>query len=432
MILLPLAAFIAPINADINGPVMWVNPKETKLWAPCLVSSTFDVEVKLWNKMDLTQDAVYAFDFTLRWLNSTEGFVCGSQTKSFITFMSVEFVSPWDHFFVIADKLTEDIEVAGLGYDEYHLAITALDGSGPLEDVQIVLATLTFHIDCEPLYPDTYSTPFNLEATLAGEVDPDLGKPVEIPLHEIDDGTFTIDAKRPDVYLLPAEICEYKVGVSHTIEFWLSHISKMYGFGFEITWDNKLLEADIQSVQFCDAFPPPYESLYMEVVDNNDGTSSLIVHMSRPCEKPTVTHQPGPAVTFTLTSIYDYPDMIPLCDNSTIGLVSAYTLHKCSCAGTTGFRQYDFPGALIVPTGKTAVIDYYWRPRIGDLNLDGEVNLQDLQALAAEYGNAHDWGNLGNGGGVVDIYDFVVVAKYFGKPYECVLDPDLAPCWQDP
>ncbi|MCJ7767245.1 hypothetical protein MUP79_02490, partial [Candidatus Bathyarchaeota archaeon] len=297
LILLPLAAFIAPINASIQGPVMWINPKTIEKEGPCLVSSTFDISVKLWNKKDLTGVGVYAFDFTVVWLyNSTMGQTRCPVTKPFITLQKVTYTAPWDHFFVIADELIKPFKVAGVCYAGYHLAITALDGSGPLTEVQIDLAKLTFHIDCEPLYPDEYTTKFDLEAVFSDNVPDKYGKFPPKPFDEVDDGTFTLSSAQPDVHLLPDEICEYKIDVAHTIEFWLTNINKVYGFGFEIMWINMLLEGDIQSIDICDAFPPPYESLHMEIVDNEDLTSSLVFAMARPCEKPTVTHQPGPAV----------------------------------------------------------------------------------------------------------------------------------------
>jgi hypothetical protein len=395
--------------------------------------------VKLWNKKDLTQVGVYAFDFNITWLyNSTlAGSLC-PVTEPFISLLNVSFTAPWDHYFVIIDELIDPFQIGGVGpyYAGYHLAITALDGSDPLEDVQIVLATLTFHIDCEPLYPDEYSTVFNLEATFSDNVPDDYGKFPALPFHEIDDGTFTLTSAQPDVHLLPDDILcvagAYKIGVAHTIEFWLTNINKVYGFGFQITWNNTLFKADIQSIDICDAFPPPYEWLNMLVVDHGDNMSSLYFDMRRPCEKPTVTHQPGPAVTFSLISIYNFTYGIPLCMNGTISLVTAYVLAKCGCEGTGMTRQYDYPtGDLIVSEDFDVVINYYWRPRIGDLNLDGEVNILDLEALAALYGLADDWGDLGNGNDIVDIFDFVVLAPFFGKPFTCP-GKSMEFCWVDP
>jgi hypothetical protein len=290
---------------------------------------------------------------------------------------------------------------------------------------------LTFHIDCEPLYPDVWSTIFDLEATLSGAFVKDDTGDIEIlplPIHEVDDGAFTLMVAQPDVELKPDFFCEYKVGMLHTIEFWLSNINKVYGFGLVVSYNASLLEGDVQSIVISDCFPPPYEYLHMEQVVVA-GIGYFYIEVVRPCEKPTVTHCEGPIVTFSLTSIYDFPDnMIPLCANDTITLVSAYVLAKCGCDGTGATVQYDYPGTLAL-TG-SGNIEYYWRPRIGDLNLDGAVDIQDLQALAAVYGmdfGLLGWGNLDNVNTVVDIFDFVVIAKFFGKPYECHIAWDG--CW---
>jgi hypothetical protein len=289
---------------------------------------------------------------------------------------------------------------------------------------------LTFHIDCEPLYPAVWTTTFDLEATLSGAFVKDSTGDIEIlplPIHEIDDGTFTLSVAQPDVELVPDFFCEYKVGMPHTIEFWLSNINQMYGFGFAITYNNLKLEGDVQSVVITGCLPPPYEYLHFETIDNGDGTSTLVVEVVRPCEKPSITHCDEPMATFSLNSIYDFPDnMIPLCQNDTITLTWAYMLSKCGCDanGETETNGYGLqPVTVDFKLDPDDVsLEYYWRPRIGDLNLDGAVDIQDLQALAAVYGldfGLLGWGNLDNVNTVVDIFDFVVVAKFFGKPYEC-------------
>jgi hypothetical protein len=439
LILLPLVVFAAPLIAPLTkafiGPVVWVNPSNITKLAPCQVSSTFDVEVKLWNKKELTGVGVYAFDFNITWLNSTYGMACGSLDRSFITLMGVSFKAPWDHYFIVANETINPFLNAGKYYNGYHLAITALDNSTSLTDIQTVLLKLTFHIDCEPVYPDKYITPFDLEAVLIDL--PDTGIVGPIAGVEVDDGTFTLESYQPDVHLEPRYSCEYKAGMGHTVAFWISNMSKVYGFGFAITFNNTLLAADVQSIKFSDAFPTPYEFLYANVVNNGDGTSTLIVELQRPCEKPTVTHEAGPTATFSLVSTFDKwadNDIIPNKDNSTIVLSWAYVLARCGCADTCGpSRQYDygdvFPGPYRLLAYNTTIA-YYWRPRAGDLNLDGEVDIQDMHALATLYGKntgpaLNTWGNLdGRGNTIVDIFDFVVVAKYFGKPYTCdIADP---------
>jgi len=260
------------------------------------------------------------------------------------------------------------------------------------------------------------------------------------------------------VHLAGGPFCEYKVGMPHKIEFWLSNINKAYGFGFGVIYPKFYLKADVQSVVICDLFPPPYETFYMKVTAYNSTYNELNVVVVRPCEKPTVTHQPGPTATFSLISqeanLVAGNDQIALCSNQTITLDYAFMLSKCGCRSAGAPVEYYYgtvlavgfnplPGAslklLAITDPLTGLqlqlsIDYFWRPRIGDLNLDGAVDIQDLQALAVVYGDATlgamGWGHLDNLNTVVDIYDFVIVAKFFGKPYECIIDTSLAPvCW---
>jgi hypothetical protein len=425
--LVPLIVAFAPrVSGEINGPIIWVNPVEVKKWAPCIVSSTFDVEVKLWNKEDLTGVGVYAFDFTVYWLNSTVGFDhCGSQKNSFITLVTATFTAPWEHFFVVAAETVKKTD-GGLFYNGYHLAITALDNSLPLSDAQVSLLKLTFHIDREPNYPDVWTTPFILTDVLLSDLPDPHGVVVPLVIHEVDDGAFVLASGQPDVHLNQPVFCEYKAGMAHTVEIWFSNMSKVYGFGFAISYPTKLFKADIQHIIFCDMFPPPYEYEYMKV-DTVGEVSTLTVEIRRPCEKPSVSCQAGPVATVNLVSqdlgLDDY--LIPEKGNFTISLCWAYLKSK-ACSSWTPTYSFQTAGDFPLLAYDTT-IDYFWRPRTGDLNLDGAVDIQDLSALAEMYGEdlgVGGWGALDGTNTVVDIFDFVVVAKYFGKPYICdISDP---------
>jgi hypothetical protein len=475
-------------EADVNGPVLWVNPKNTNVTAPCLVSTTFTVEVKLWNKKDLTGDGVFAYDFYLLWPNGT-AFIdqeCGALRRSLISLVSKSWVSPWDHYFVIADEFFE----SGVNYpspvgyfshfengtywDVLHLAITALDNSTPLTDAQVVVLTLTFHIDCEPIWPKTYVEPFVLKnVTLSDMPDPITGVVVPLGAHEVDSGQLNIFSSEPDVHLGPGQYpdlwwCDYMADSPHTVEFWLSNMTNVYAFGFALVFNDSNKYPDIQSIKFCDAFPPPYEFISTVILYDTPiaGLDTLVVEVRRPCEKPPVTHQPGPAVTIDFYETFDmgiwyWPSfrlggpyyVIPYKSNTTIYIDWAYTLSKCGCGSgllydntlysgtyTTAYTNGSIPA--IPPVRHTYALNWtaanstmfnYFRPCIADLNLDGVVDIQDLQALAKIYGldttnmfiytyedGTFTWGNLdgrdGAGPFIVDIFDFVVIAKYFGKP----------------
>ena len=52
------------------------------------------------------------------------------------------------------------------------------------------------------------------------------------------------------------------------------------------------------------------------------------------------------------------------------------------------------------------------------ITINGVVDIEDLAALAAEYGNVHAWSDLAAPAAptVVDIFDLVYVAKRYGDP----------------
>lgn len=98
--------------------------------------------------------------------------------------------------------------------------------------------------------------------------------------------------------------------------------------------------------------------------------------------------------------------------------------------------MFDTPDATYaLGRSNTCIVDNLFRPEsvmnengqtVGvDLNLDGTVDIQDLSTLALVYGknlgsaNGPSWGYLDNlaGSGIVDIYDFVLLAGKYGKPY---------------
>jgi hypothetical protein len=70
------------------------------------------------------------------------------------------------------------------------------------------------------------------------------------------------------------------------------------------------------------------------------------------------------------------------------------------------------------------VIDgmYFFRPLNVDLNQDGHVDIVDLTAIAKVYGKSSPWAALVAPGGNVDLYDVVLVAKKFCKPYTPPID----------
>ena len=61
----------------------------------------------------------------------------------------------------------------------------------------------------------------------------------------------------------------------------------------------------------------------------------------------------------------------------------------------------------------TESLQYVYDPIPGDLNMDGEVNVLDLQLVAADYGSTTTY-DL-NEDGKVDLIDLVLVAVNYGR-----------------
>jgi hypothetical protein len=134
----------------------------------------------------------------------------------------------------------------------------------------------------------------------------------------------------------------------------------------------------------------------------------------RPSEKPGVQAD-IPAVVpivdivfHSIDDVYDPPTTLPAPFSGVIALTDATIYYKC-------------PGALtyvwgVLDTSMTS-INYEYTPSIYDLNLDCVVDVQDLMVLLPYYGTFH-LGGFGDlyfdGLGLVDIFDFVAIAKMFG------------------
>lgn len=409
MLLGPALVFLPkPTQAAVGGPVIWVNPADSKFWAPCQVSKTFNVEVKLWNKMDLTQKNIYAFDFSIGWWNSTFGMDCPhgypvtNQKTSMISLKGVVITSPWKDYFIVKNETIHHgtpLE-SDPGWDEYHLAITALDASAPLTDVQAVLVTLTFHIDSEPCYPDTWTNIFQFEHVLLSD---NASLPV-IP-SEVDNGHFYLYSSPPDAHLKPDAttlpvnpdtdlpyIMDYKVGDEYVFDVYMSNMSRVYGFEFYVCFNPDYLFASTQCVTIGDLFPAPY-SLYL--VDVGTPGYLHVKVLRNYDEKPLISCATDVKVaSFCLTT--DAPEayptltnyMLPAKANTTVTLQWA-AQYAYQCKHEVVYYPQGTPFDLKL---ENTTIEYMWRPNPVDLNVDGVVDIADLSALAKVYGKTKGWG----------------------------------------
>jgi hypothetical protein len=373
-------------------PELSVLPRTTKLSGPCLNSTTFNIDVQLFNDERSGVD-VYSFDFHLDW---------GPE----VSLVKATYHSPWTNFFEVANTTTGST---------YHLALTATPPSTGLYNVNTSVLTLTFHVDVDVCWPDTIVNVqyfhFHDYKMVA-----DGGTVIPIMDIEVDDGGLELHSVQPNIDLTSTAItvtnstgrfiiqkCD-----SHTfdVEVDLTNVTSVYGFSFTLTYDPHYLETNVQKITFKAAFPPPYE--YVHIVIPTPGT--IEVTLKRPCEKPTVCGALVPAVDIVFHT-KDTADIgeISTPMNTPISITDAEVYAKCN-----GGVTYTYPGGLLYGGDLT----YAFTPSRYDLNLDCTVDVQDLKVLVKFYGistGADGYGDLyADPAHLVNLYDFVAIAKHFG------------------
>jgi hypothetical protein len=425
-------------------PVLWVDSPSgangTKFYGPCKVSTNFNVDVRLWNDKTITGNDVYAYDFNLTWDTSL----------AFISLVGVNVHIPFSSYYIVANDTTPNpVQPKG----NYHLAITST-GAGLDTAYNISLVTLTFHIDAEPSYPDKFSTVFNLTNNgMSGD-----GTSVIVLHPELDNSTYCLDEYPPDIHFYASDelgpindggpyqgdyyVTERALGATHTIEVHLSNVTNCYGFWVEVEWDYRYKRSDIQSIVIGPLFPAPYEFLNMWTGTPGGNIGQLDILVVRPWEKKTICGSDVLAFSFVLTERVPDKTQIPAPINTTIYMEEAFVLEKTpQIAGGSYEYDYNFAGpwtaTWLFPWNSwpipNIVHDYpliyscdmlnMWNPKRADLTLDGKVDTADLAALSPFYETVPvHWGGLavaGDGKGdpsLVDIFDFVYVAKHFGDP----------------
>jgi hypothetical protein len=386
LLLLPIGIIAMPrghANQFVQ-PSLSVTPPDTTFYGPCIKSTTFNIDVILWNH-PLSGVDVYAFDFYIDWFTG-------------ISLVKATYHSPWADFFEV---------VNGTLCPSYHLAITAIPPSIGLFTVNMSVLTLTFHVDNDLCWPDKLIGTFCIHDV---KMSSDGIDTVPITKMEIDDGTYEQYSVQPNIELTSAAANAtgwiIQKCVSHTfdVEVDLTNVTNVYGFCFTLTYDPNYLETDVQKITIKPAFPPPYETLHVEAC-------TITVEVIRPSEKPGVCGAVVPAVDIIFHTIdtFDAAGMIPTVSTSLITLTSATLYAKCPAITTYTL------GVDLLYGGP---LHYHFTPSRYDLNLDCVVDVQDLKVLLPYYGATTPAGGYGDiyndGAHLVDIFEFVATAKHFG------------------
>jgi len=280
LLLLPLIP-LAVANQPNWNVELRIRPGATTYYGPCVVSTNFPIDVYLFNDKSLSLVGVYAYDFKVSWQNTA-----GISLVNFANHI------PWPtgkYFLIINETYT----VGALDY--YHVALTAVGNStidpslelGATGVFNASIVTLTFHLDEEPFWPDTFHADFTILDYVAS-----TGCGGNIANWEIDNGTYDLISSKPEIDPeateappFPDNITECVVDSTFSVYIHLKNIVGAYGFGFTLTFDPAWKQTDIQHITILPAFAPPYE-LLKESVDNSTGV--ITIELIRPCEKPTI------------------------------------------------------------------------------------------------------------------------------------------------
>jgi hypothetical protein len=458
LLLTSIVAFMPMPAKAMFLPEMFVSPGAPFFYTPCVVSTEFDISVKIWNQIEETGYGVYAFEFWLYWPNST-AFIGGPQAdlaQPLVDFVNLEVKPPWPEgqYFIIKEELnltapvqkTFDIydpnygdthNLVNVWCNWYHFAITALDKAPPLTDVKIPVVDFTFHIADEPLYGvgglDHWIIPFHLDGVQMTDFDA-YGRPIYI-YPKTEDGCVCLMPRAPQMWLNGEKgydtdkdgdvdfdyVVKWTNCTWFTIEIEGRRFGGMYGFELHLTFNATLLNTDLQHIHIKDFVPPPYDLLTQEVYVPSDPWSDLAyvhINLTRPCNKPPICGA-GPLVNIDFHTkcptlrpdpfdpkkpgVYTLPTIVA----SSITLTGARVYSKYyhpTCTTwvpvTYGFGTlHGDPGLDIIVVGKKQLGSYY-----GPVTNYNFVNYHFIPLKADVDQNGH-----------VDLIDLSAVAKQYGK-----------------
>jgi hypothetical protein len=479
LLLLPLGALSSLVRADFPyippyhpptfPPVLWVDMNNTgtklqspplwdsmnytsvmKVYGPCVMLTTFPVDVRLWNIFSYTNSDVFAFDFNLTWDADGSPYPYDPH----LTLMNVAPHLPTGWVTVVPPTVSKFTNASGNFYTLEYAATDVAPNGGLTDAENQSLATLTFRIDNEPLYTgptsDYFFSWFNVTNNgMSGDGS------VPLPLYpEVDDGQYWIYPGEPDVHLTAKDIqgpknftgignnlyyvTEKTIGFVHTIQVYFSNVTHAFGFSVQVDYSDVYKYTDIQHIRIGKDWVLTNYAFEDIVVT----PTYLIVTLARPlpptADKPLICSKWTEVFEFDLTSnSTDVRDMnIPASANTTIDVSSAYLLELQDYAGTYSagsiIGYYVGPGPWgPVPPGITPIwlpyfvyscpIVNWFNPKTTDLLEDDAVtDIKDLDAIIAEFGMPVGWHLLYDtapyNGANVDIFDIVTVAKKMNDP----------------
>jgi hypothetical protein len=296
---------------------------------------------------------------------------------------------------------------SAFGWDYYWFTATAINGAADFQGSKPIVK-LTFHIEVDPCYPTTYSSPIGFSTYYPAQVTNSTGDQIMTPELIYPPATYTISAPQPVVKMDPASII---INANNPTSFFDVFVKIEFGIHIEdfyivIDYPNSYIEP--VNVTFGDYLAGP--TFITRGYSFNKGIGRIYVWATEDTSSP-LGNGNGTlySVKFKVTNqvFWNNPMLAgPIAFNKPLSYLS------CLC-DLVGVVYQTFNAPIVNSMDAT----YKYVPLPGDLNFDGYVDLSDLRLLAAKYnpgvpipvGDPYDV----NLDGFVNIIDLVLVANHW-------------------
>jgi len=351
---------IQPYPPEVPIGLLHVEPSVVEFWTPAH-GSNFDVQVKISNV-----SLLYGFQFNLTW------------DSALLTLESATYYAPWTQYHEVKETQAPSY---------YLLALSATSPASPFTGTK-TLATLTFNVIHDPIYPNSATCDLRLENVTMG--DPD-GQDIPRLIYS---GEYSIYSTRPKVILSPHEYIAHKVPTEFELNINVTDVVNLHECKVELTYNKTLL--NIIDVEIHPFFTGDYLTEWE--VSNTIG--KLLINIT---DIVPYTNGSGPIATVTFRVIYSF----------------VWNINKPSINCTLKFNS-----STLLTEGDVAIEHdaingiYYYAPLKGDLNKDGTVGLIDLVIAGQAFGSKptppYDIADL-NRDGIIDILDIIIIARNYGR-----------------
>jgi len=369
---------IQPYPPAVPVTELYVSPELAQCWTG--FNETFEVKVVLANVQLL-----YGLDFKLTWDPTLLDLAFASYTELWGSYPDTY---PWQ------DTINNTL-------GRYHLALSGTGDVTPF-DGNATLATLTFNITSEPVYPANFTSDLALVDTLLTSTK-NLTEPEPI-LHVVYNGTYMCNSTLPKIALgqsiYTVERTPYDPDTGGTkkfdVDIKVSDVVNLEAFDFNLTYDPYLLK-------FGNAW-----QIHVACADGwvvwNDTQGSVFGH----------AYGISPLVNGTVT-------IATVKFQVRRGFVWNTVNGSRSCPLEFSYTNLTRPGDVVIEH-EAINGTYRYKPVPGDLDMSGAVNIIDLAAAAHAFGLSSGdpgWDEYWFANVYVDdtinILDIVIIARNFGR-----------------